>query len=70
LLIGMRDPALAYALSGCAVKWMVQKAGMPEVIALIREVGQGAPFAKAFERRMGKDLAGLDEDLARDLATF
>ncbi|MEW6432344.1 MAG: hypothetical protein AB1730_12625 [Myxococcota bacterium] len=69
-LIGMRDPALAYALSGCAVKWMVQKAGMPAVIALIRDAGQGTPFPKAFERHMGKDLASLDEELQSDLSTF
>jgi len=67
-LVGMRNPQLAYALSGCAVRWMVQKAGMPAVIALIRDTGGGLPFAKAFERHMGKDLAGLDEELRRDLA--
>lgn len=69
-LIGMRNPALAYALSGCAVKWMVQKAGMAEVIALIRDAGRGTPFPQAFEQHMGKDLTGLDEDLQSDLASF
>jgi hypothetical protein len=66
----MRDSALAYALSGCAVKWMVQKAGMAEVIALIRDAGRGLPFPRAFERHMGKDLASLDEELQADLSRF
>lgn len=69
-LIGMRNPALAYALSGCAVKWMVQKAGMAEVIALIRDAGHGTPFPQAFEQHMGKDLASLDEELESDLSSF
>ncbi|GMU60849.1 MAG: hypothetical protein AMXMBFR34_26120 [Myxococcaceae bacterium] len=69
-LIGMRDPALAYALAGCAVKWMVQKAGMSAVIELIRDAGQGTPFPKAFARHLGKELSALDEELSSDLATF
>ncbi|MEW5742945.1 MAG: hypothetical protein AB1938_28780 [Myxococcota bacterium] len=69
-LIGMRDPALAYALSGCALRWMVQKAGMPAVVALIRDAGQGTPFEQAFEKHMGKELARLDEELQGELSTF
>lgn len=69
-LIGMSNPALAYALSGCAVKWMVQKVGMPEVIALIRDTGRGVPFKKAFEEHVGKDFTRLDEELQSDLSSY
>jgi tetratricopeptide (TPR) repeat protein len=69
-LIGMSNPSVAYALAGCAVRWMVQKAGMAAVIEVIRDAGQGTPFEQAFERHMGKDLSHLDEELQSELSTF
>jgi hypothetical protein len=68
-LIGTRDPALAYAQAACAVRWMVQAAGMPAVLAVIRDAGQGTPFAEAFERHLDRPLEALDRALRDDLAT-
>lgn len=66
-LIGMRNPALAYALSATAVKLLAKKGGMTEVVELIRDAGKGEDFDKAFERRFGKTLEEFDEELAAEL---
>lgn len=69
-LVATRDPGLAYALAGCAVRWMVKKAGMAEVVALIRDAGRGQPFDQAFERHLGLEFARFDEAVAAELSSF
>lgn len=66
-LIATRNPGLAYALAAVAVRLLVERRSMAEVIELIRECGRGAPFEQALERRFGTDLARLDEELTSSL---
>ena len=66
-LIATRNPGLAYALAAVAVRLLVERRSMGEVIELIRECGRGAPFEQALERRFGTDLARLDEELTSSL---
>ena len=66
-LIATRNPGLAYALAAVAVRLLVERRSMAEVIELIRECGRGAPFEKTLERRFGTDLARLDEELTSSL---
>lgn len=68
-LVGQANPALLYALSASAVKLMVTKAGLPRVLALLREVGHGAPFVKGFVSCVGEDLARFDEELRAELSS-
>jgi tetratricopeptide (TPR) repeat protein len=42
--------ALAYAQSTAAVKLLIDEAGAPAIVGILTELGQGAPFAEAFER--------------------
>jgi hypothetical protein len=66
-LIATANPALSYALAASAVRLLVATRGMPEVLALIRDVGHGAPFEQVLEQRFGKSLTRLDEELRDDL---
>lgn len=66
-LIATRNPGLAYALAAVAVRLLVERRSMAEVIELIRECGKGAPFEQALERRFGTDLTRLDEELTSSL---
>lgn len=66
-LIGMSNPALAYALSASAVKVLVAKRGMREVVGLIEDTGKGLPFAEAYRQRYGLTLEELDGELASEL---
>ena len=66
-LVATRNPGLAYALSAVAVRLLVEKRGMPEVVELIRECGKGAPFEQVLERRFGASVARLDEELTASL---
>jgi hypothetical protein len=66
-LIASRNPGLSYALAAVAVRSLVERRGMAEVIELIRECGKGAPFEPALERHFGTSIAGLDEELTSSL---
>jgi hypothetical protein len=66
-LVATRNPGLAYALAAVAVRLLVEKRSMPEVIELIRDCGKGTPFEQALERRFGTSLARLDEELTSSL---
>lgn len=66
-LIATRNPGLAYALAAVAVRLLVERRGMAEVIELIRDCGRGTPFEQVLERRFGTTLEGLDEELTSSL---
>jgi tetratricopeptide (TPR) repeat protein len=42
---------LAYAESVLAVKWLLERAGMPAITAFLQDLADGREFAEAFERR-------------------
>jgi hypothetical protein len=66
-LVATRNPGLAYAISAVAMRLLVERRGMGEVVELIRECGKGQPFEKALERRFGTTIAHLDEELTSSL---
>ncbi len=68
-LIGQGNPALLYALSATAVKLMVSRVGLGRVVELIRSVGRGTPFERAFKSVLGEDLATFEEGLKGELKT-
>jgi hypothetical protein len=68
-LIATRNPGLSYAVSAIAVKLLVERRGMNELVELMRECGRGAPFAQSLERRYGTTVERLDEELAATLKT-
>lgn len=69
-LINSAEPGMAYALSGCAARGMVQRLGMDGMVSFLREAGQADSFAKLFEARMGKTLEAFDRDVESDLLQY
>jgi tetratricopeptide (TPR) repeat protein len=60
------DAEIAYASSARAVRRLLDQRGAPAVVALLKDLGRGAPFASAFHRRIAmryEDFAAL---VARD----
>lgn len=66
-LVGMRNPSVMYALSALAMRHLVARRSMREVVELLEDAGRGQPFAKALENRFGLTLERLDELLADEL---
>ena len=60
-LISQSNPALAYALSGSAVKLLVKFGGVEQVLGLIRDCGKGQALDAVLQRRFDMDLARLQE---------
>lgn len=66
-LVASGDPGLAYNLSAVAVRLLVERRGLREVVELLRECGRGAPFEPQLERRFGLTVERLDEELTSAL---
>ena len=66
-LVATANPGLSYAISAVAMRLLVERRGMGEVVELIRECGKGLPFEQALERRYGTTIAHLDEELTSSL---
>lgn len=66
-LIGMRNPALAYAFAALAVKVLVGKRGVRDVLELIHDCGTGLPFATAYAQRYGGSADDFDAEVAAEL---
>ena len=66
-LIGMSNPAMAYALSAVGVKVLVAKRGMREVVGLITDLGKGTSFKEAYQQHYGHEVEELDADVASEL---
>jgi len=64
-LIASSDPGLLYSYAAMAMRSYVQRYGMPDLIGLLRDVGRGAPFEKAFGQHTSSDLVRF-EDSVRD----
>ena len=57
-----RDAESAYASSARAVRRLIDRHGAPAVVALLKDLARGAPFATAFHQRIAtryKDFAAL-----------
>lgn len=66
-LIGNANPALSYAVSALAVRLLIERKSMYELVELMKDCGKGTPFEKALENRFGTTLERLDEELQSDL---
>jgi tetratricopeptide (TPR) repeat protein len=55
--------ALAYAQSAAAVKLLIDEAGAPAIVGILTELGQGVPFADAFERHTNIPYAEFQKRL-------
>lgn len=66
-LVGQANPALLYALSGTAVRLMVARCGVRGVVELVRNVGRGTPFPRAFAAAVGQELPRFEETLQAEL---
>jgi tetratricopeptide (TPR) repeat protein len=56
------DAQLAYATAARAMRRLIDERGAPAVVALLRDLAQGSPFDRAFERRLSmryEDFAAL-----------
>ncbi len=66
-LIATDDPGLAYAYSAIAVRAYVARYGMSDLISLIRDVGKGTPFEKAFTAHTSSDLQSFTDSLRDEI---
>lgn len=66
-LIATSNPGLSYSLSGVAVRLLVERRGMRELVELLRDCGRGAAFDQQLERRFGVSVERLDEELTSSL---
>lgn len=56
----------AYALSAHAVQRMIQLRGAPSIVMLLQDLQRGAPFAAAFNQRIGMRYDDFAAMIARD----
>jgi hypothetical protein len=64
-LVASSDPGLLYSYAAMAMRSYVQRYGMSDLVGLVRDVGRGVPFEKAFGLHTSSDL-GRFEDSVRD----
>ena len=64
-LIASSDPGMLYSYAAMAMRTYVQRYGMADLVGLLRDVGKGVPFEKAFGLHTSSDLARF-EDSVRD----
>lgn len=50
--LSKRDAEVAYASAAEAVRRLIDQRGAPAIVALLEDLGRGAPFASAFEQRI------------------
>jgi tetratricopeptide (TPR) repeat protein len=65
LQMDTEEAQLAYAVSARAVTRMTSLAGTPAVVQLLRDLGQGISFDRAFEQRLSLEYREFQAALAR-----
>ena len=68
-LISGADPGLLYSYAAMTMRSYVRRYGMPDLISLLRDVGKGARFEKAFAQHTSTDLARFEESVRDEIAT-
>ncbi|MDX2013973.1 MAG: hypothetical protein SFW67_27495 [Myxococcaceae bacterium] len=63
-LIASQDPGALYAFAAIAISTYVERWGMPDLLRLIRDIGRGTPFEKAFAQHTGTELSSFEERIA------
>lgn len=66
-LINTSNPALNYAVSALAIRLLVERKSMYELLELFRDCGKGMAFPTALERHFGTSVERLDEELQATL---
>lgn len=66
-LVQTPDPRASYLVSGAAVRLLIKKKGSAELLALIRDLGEGATWRAALEQRFELTPERLQEQLDDDL---
>ena len=61
-----RDAEVAYASSARAVRRLIEQRGPAAVVALLEDLGRGAPFASAFHQRIAMRFEDFAARVARD----
>jgi tetratricopeptide (TPR) repeat protein len=64
--LSQHDAELAYASSARAVRRLIERCGIGAVVALLEDVGQGAPFGRAFQQRLAMRYEDFSASVARD----
>lgn len=68
-LISGSDPGLLYSYAAMTMRSYVRRYGMPDLISLLRDVGKGARFEKAFTQHTSTDLAQFEESVRDEIAS-
>ncbi|MCU0697802.1 MAG: hypothetical protein MUC96_14850 [Myxococcaceae bacterium] len=63
-LIASQDPGTLYAFAAIAIGTYIERWGMPDLLRLIRDIGRGVPFEKAFAQHTGTELSSFEESIA------
>ena len=63
--LSQRDAELAYASSARAVRRLIERRGIDALVALLEDLGQGAPFAHAFQQRLAMRYEDFSASMAR-----
>ncbi len=66
-LIASSDPGMLYSYAAMAMRSYVQRYGMPDLVSLIRDVGKGVPFEKAFGLHTSSDLVRFEDSLRDEI---
>jgi len=64
--LSRHDAELAYATSAHAVRRLIERRGIDALVALLEDLGQGAPFARAFQQRLAMRYDDFSASVARD----
>jgi len=64
--LSKHDAELAYASSARAVRRLIERRGIDALVALLEDLGQGAPFARAFHQRLAMRYEDFSASVAHD----
>ena len=63
--LSRRDAEIAYASAALAVRRLIEQRGAAAVVALLKDLARGAPFASAFEQRIAMRYEDFEALVAR-----
>lgn len=66
-LIASSDPGMLYSYAAMAMRSYVKRYGMPDLLSLLRDVGKGVPFEKAFGLHTSSDLVRFEESVRDEI---
>ena len=64
--LSARDAQIAYASAARAVRRLIERRGVAAVVALLEDLGRGAPFARAFQQRLAMRYEAFSALVARE----